>query len=176
MQSPNQLEANRILLEAICQKDGAAQHQYVQQVEEGMGRWDSGEETSVHYPRTASFEPDARWPPALGDSSCRLFGDFRDLAALENIVPAEWIWRHLVEMFLKKCASAVQEVMKKGKRVNKRPAMDLGECASNTTRGNIPELPNTTFMVVICQVPNGNNDQSSGMQLQASYTDVRHWE
>jgi hypothetical protein len=31
-------------------------------------------------------------------------------------------------------------------------------------------------MVVICQVPNGNNDQLSSMQLQASYPDVRHWD
>ena len=31
-------------------------------------------------------------------------------------------------------------------------------------------------MVVIRQVPNGNNDQTSRMQLQALYTDVRHWE
>jgi len=31
-------------------------------------------------------------------------------------------------------------------------------------------------MVVIRRVPNRNNDQTSSMQLQASYTDVRHWE
>ena len=37
-------------------------------------------------------------------------------------------------------------------------------------------MPNTTFMVVIRQVPNGNNDPTCSMQLQASYTDVRHWE
>jgi len=31
-------------------------------------------------------------------------------------------------------------------------------------------------MVVIRREPNGNNDQTSSMQLQALYTDVRHWE
>jgi hypothetical protein len=37
-------------------------------------------------------------------------------------------------------------------------------------------LPNTTFMIVICRVPNGDSDQTSSMQLQALYTDVRNWE
>jgi hypothetical protein len=31
-------------------------------------------------------------------------------------------------------------------------------------------------MVVIGRVPNSNNDQTSSMQLQASYPDIRHWE
>jgi len=31
-------------------------------------------------------------------------------------------------------------------------------------------------MVVIHRVPNSNNDLTSSMQLQGSYTDVRHWE
>jgi len=79
-------------------------------------------------------------------------------------------------MFLKKCASKVGEVRKKGRRGHKRPAMHLGDCAGKNARGNLPELPNTTCMVVIRRVPNGNNDQTSSIQLQASYTDVRHWE
>jgi hypothetical protein len=37
-------------------------------------------------------------------------------------------------------------------------------------------LPNTTFMVVIRRVLNGNNDSTSSMQFQASYPDVRDWE
>ena len=53
---------------------------------------------------------------------------------------------------------------------------DLGEHAGKKVRRNLPELPNTTFMLVIRQVQNGNNDETSSMQLQASYTDVRHWE
>ena len=43
-------------------------------------------------------------------------------------------------------------------------------------RRNIPELPNTTFKVVIRPVPNGNNDPPTSIHLQASYMDVRHWE
>jgi len=95
---------------------------------------------------------------------------------LENFYNAEWIRRQWVIMFLKKCASEVREMRKKGRRAQKRPATDMGEHAGTKARVYLPELPNTTFTVVICQVPNGNNDQTSSMQLQPSYTDVRHWE
>jgi hypothetical protein len=79
-------------------------------------------------------------------------------------------------MFLKKCASEVGEARKKRRRGNKRPATDLGQRAGNKATGNIPELANTTFMVVIHRVLNGNNVQTSTMQFQASYTHVRHCE
>ena len=79
-------------------------------------------------------------------------------------------------MLLKKYASEVRKARKKGRRGNKLPATDLGERVGKTARGNVPELPNSTLMVVIRQVPNGNNDPTSSMQFQASYTDVRHWE
>jgi hypothetical protein len=79
-------------------------------------------------------------------------------------------------MFLKQCESKVWEARKKGRRGNMRPATDLGECTGNNARGYVPVLPNTTFMVVIRQVPNGNNDLTSSMQFQASYTSVTHWE
>jgi len=65
---------------------------------------------------------------------------------------------------------------KKARRGNKRPATDLGERVGKKPRGNVPELPNTTFMVVIRRVLNGNNDPTSIMQFQASYTYVRNWE
>jgi hypothetical protein len=81
-----------------------------------------------------------------------------------------------VERVLKKCASEVREAWKKGRRGNKQPATDLQECAGNTAGGNVPELPNTTCMVVIHRVPNGNNVLTSRMQFQVSYTGVRHWE
>jgi len=68
---------------------------------------------------------------------------------LENFDNAEWIRRQLVEMFLRKCPSEVREVRKKGRRGNKRPATDLQERAGKKARGNVPVLPNTTFMVVI---------------------------
>jgi hypothetical protein len=54
--------------------------------------------------------------------------------------------------------------------------MDLGERVCKKARGNLPELPNITFMIVIRRVPNGDSDQTSSMQLQALYTDVRNWE
>jgi len=57
-----------------------------------------------------------------------------------------------------------------------KPATDLGERAGNKARGNVPELPNKTCRVVIRRVPNSNNDRTSTVQFQASYTDVRHWE
>jgi len=77
---------------------------------------------------------------------------------------------------LKRCASNVRETRKKGRRDNKQLATDGGEHTGKKSRGNLPELPNTTFMVVIRQVPNGDNDRTSSMELQDSYTDVRHWE
>ena len=79
-------------------------------------------------------------------------------------------------MFVKRCASEIREARKKGRRGNKRPATDLGERASKKARSNLPELPNTTFMVVICRVSNGNDIVLSPNQLHAAYTDVRHWD
>jgi len=47
-------------------------------------------------------------------------------------------------MFLKKCANAVREARRKGRKGNMPPAMDLGERVGKTVRGNCPELLNTT--------------------------------
>jgi len=93
---------------------------------------------------------------------------------LETFDNAEWIQPQWVEMVLKKCSSEVREARKKGRRGNSQPATDLGERMGNQARGNLPELPNTTFMVVIRRVPNGNNAQTLSNKLQACYTDVRH--
>jgi len=112
------------------------------------------------------------WEAAVADC----LETFEKWLPMENFDDAEWIRRQWVRMFLKKCASEVREARKKGRHGNKRLATDLGERAGNKARGNVPELPNTTFMVVIRRVPNGNNDPTSSMQFQASYTDVRHWE
>jgi len=101
---------------------------------------------------------------------------FQTWLPLENFNNAEWIWRQWVEMFLKNCASEVWEARKKGRRSNKRPATDLGERTGKKVKGNIPESPNTTFMVVIRQVPNSNNDPTSSNQFQPLYPDVRYWE
>jgi len=101
---------------------------------------------------------------------------FEKWLPLENFNNIEWIRQQWVDMFLKKRARKVREATKKGTRGNKRPATDLGECAGNKVRRNVPKLPNTTFKIVICWVLNGDNDPTSSMQFQASYTDVRHWE
>jgi len=79
--TPNQLESNGVLLDDICHKDGAAQLQCSQPVEERMGGLVSGEEASVHDPGTEQFETAARWAPVLGDCGCRFSGVLRDLAA-----------------------------------------------------------------------------------------------
>ena len=52
-------------------------------------------------------------------------------------------------MVLKKCASEVREGRKKGRQGSKRAVTDLSEQASKKASGNLPELPNTTFIVVI---------------------------
>jgi hypothetical protein len=90
---------------------------------------------------------------------------FEKWLPLENFDNAEWIGRQWVEMFLKKCASEVWEARKKGRRGNKRPSTDLGERAGKKARDNLPELPNTTSMLVIRRVSNGNNDETCSMQL-----------
>jgi len=110
----------------------------------------------------------------------RAGADFRETfdtwLLLENFANAQWIRCQWVVMFLKKCACEVWEMRKKGRWGNKRPAMDLGDRAVNNASDNVPEVPDTTFKVVIWWVPNGNTDQTSSIQLQASHTVVRHWE
>ena len=79
-------------------------------------------------------------------------------------------------MLLMKCASEVRKATQNGRRGDKRRAMNLEQRADKGARCNLPKLPNTTFMVVICRVQNSNNDKTPSMQLQALYTDVGHWE
>jgi hypothetical protein len=79
-------------------------------------------------------------------------------------------------MFLKKCVSEIREARKQQRRGNTCPATDLGKRASKHPRSNLPEFPNTTFKVVIRRVLNGKDMVLTPKQLQASYTDVRHWE
>jgi len=110
------------------------------------------------------------WETAVAD----ILETFESWLPLDNFDNAEWICLRWVEMCLKTCASDIREVRKEGRRGNKRPATDLGERASNTARYNLSELPNTTFMVVICRMSNGNDIVQSPKQLQAPYTDVRH--
>ena len=60
-------------------------------------------------------------------------------------------------MILKTCASVTRKASKDGTHGNKQPAADFAERASQKARNNLPELPNTTFMVVICWVSNGKD-------------------
>jgi hypothetical protein len=99
---------------------------------------------------------------------------FETWQPVENFDNAEWIWRQWVGMLFKECAREIREARKKGRRANKGPATELGEHSGNKAIGNLPEFPNGTFMVLIHRVSNSNNEQTSSMQLLASYTDVRH--
>jgi hypothetical protein len=112
------------------------------------------------------------WETAVAD----FLETFETWLPLDNFDNAEWIRCQWVEMFLKTCASEIREARTKGKRGNKRPATDLGGRASKKARSKLPELPNSTFMVMICRVSNGKDIILSPNQLQAAYTDVRHWE
>ena len=73
---------------------------------------------------------------------------------LVNFDNAESICCQRVTMLLKKCASEIRDARKKGRRGNKQPAMDLGARAGKKVRSNLPEFPNTTFLVVISWVSN----------------------
>jgi hypothetical protein len=79
-------------------------------------------------------------------------------------------------MFVKNCVSEVPEAGKKRRRGHMQLATDFGERKGKKVRVNVPEFSNSTFMVVIRRVLNRNNDPTSSMQFQASYTDVRQWE
>jgi len=44
------------------------------------------------------------------------------------------------------------------------------------SRCNLPELPTTTSVIVICGMSKGNDIAISAKPLEASFTDARHWE
>jgi hypothetical protein len=96
--------------------------------------------------------------------------------ALVHVDNAEWIHQQWVEMFLMKCACAIQEARKKARRGNNQPATDLGEYAGKNARINLPVLRNAIFTVMIHWVSNGKDMVLALQQLQALYTGVRHWE
>jgi len=52
----------------------------------------------------------------------------------------------------------------------------FGRACGQKARSNLRELPNTTFTVMIHWVSNRKDMVLAPKQLQASYTDVRHWE
>ena len=110
------------------------------------------------------------WETAVAD----FLETFECWLQLDNFDNAEWIRPQWVEMFLKKGEREIWEVKKMGRQGNKRLATDLGEHASTKATTNLLELPNTTFMVLICRVLNGNSMVQFPKQLPALCTDARH--
>jgi len=53
--------------------------------------------------------------------------------------------------------------------------MDLEVCSGKKAISNLPELPNTMFLVVIRWVSNVNDIVQSPKQLHTLYTDVQEW-
>lgn len=75
-----------------------------------------------------------------------------------------------------KYASESREMRDTRIQDNKWPEIYLGECVGIQARGNLQEMSNTMFLVVICWVTNGNDIVLSTKQLQVWYADVKHWE
>jgi hypothetical protein len=63
----------------------------------------------------------------------------------------------VVGMILNKCGSEIEEVRKQGRQCNMQVATDLGECARKIAGSNVPELRNTSLMVVIQRLTNAND-------------------
>jgi hypothetical protein len=77
-----------------------------------------------------------------------------DWLPLDTFDNAQWNRRQWGQIVLKKCASKIREVRKKGRRGNMLMATDVSDCASKQARRTLPEVPITTFMVVIGWVSN----------------------
>jgi len=79
-------------------------------------------------------------------------------------------------MFSTNCVSEIEMVRKKGCEGHNRPVVHLGEQVGENVSSNLPQLANTTLMVVICWVSNGKHFILSPKQLQTSYTDESNCE
>lgn len=79
-------------------------------------------------------------------------------------------------MFWKKCGSEIWEVKKNHRLGKKEPATQLGEWVGNIVRSTLPELPNTSSMVVIRWVLNHNDVVLVSNQLDALNTNVIYQE
>jgi len=109
-------------------------------------------------------EAPQHWETAVAD----VLVTFKNWLALEKFYNAKWIERQWVQIIGKQSASEVRNATKKARQWNMQLVTALGQQVAKRFRGNLPELPTTTFMVVIHWVLNGNNDQTSSMQLQVS--------
>jgi len=90
------------------------------------------------------------------------------------LVNDNWFEQRLIKRFLKHCK--VQKTTQKGTQGNNQPVTDFEECTAKMGRSNLPDVPKTTFRVVICRVLNDNISLMSRKQLQASCIDVRQRE
>jgi hypothetical protein len=84
-----------------------------------------------------------------------IFETIQTWLPLDNIDNAEWIQLQWVEMILIICSIEVQNARKTGLRGNKRPRSNVAERIVLKARGNLPERPNTTFILLIGQGRNG---------------------
>jgi hypothetical protein len=101
------------------------------------------------------------------------FKTWRPLETYDNV---ECIRRQWVKVLLQKSVIEVWEVRKKRSQGNLPPVTELRQRLGKTLTGNLPESPKTTFLVLICQVLNGNNDKTISIQLETSCPDVRNRE
>jgi len=118
------------------------------------------------------WEGPLHWETVAADF-LKTFGNWPPLFNFDN---AESNRRQWMEMFLKKCSSDIREERKKVRRGSKSPGIDLGMRASKQATSTLPELPNSAFMDAFGSVSNRKDMVLTPKWLQASYTDLRHWE
>jgi len=83
---------------------------------------------------------------------------FQNWLQWANDDTAKWNRREWIEMVLLKYALHIWELTKQGRRGNEQLATDLGELTGTTAKGNLPELPDATFIVVILWVSNNKDN------------------
>jgi len=113
-----------------------------------------------------------QWEAVIAD----ILATFENKLLFDDFANIHWIRWQWVEMCVKRCAIEVQKSKKKGRQVNKQLVTNLGEQMGKKAWSKPPESPNKTFMVLIYFVSNGIVNLKSPILLQASYTDVSHWE
>jgi len=156
--TPKQSEANWILFESIWEKHGVGQLQCIQQVEQSMGHWVSGEKALVHYLGVEPLQTSSRWTPAHGGSGTNFLATFETWMPLGNFNNAKQILWQWVKLIVNKCPSEILEARRNVGRCNRWPPTDVCECTDKMARCDLPQLLITTFMVVILRVSNGHKE------------------
>jgi len=93
------------------------------------------------------------WDMAVAE----ILATFEDWLLMDSFNSAEWIPVQWFGLWLKICASEIQEASKTLRQGNKRPATDFGKCTCKLLMTNLPELPNTMLTVMIWWVANGRD-------------------